>query len=869
MSNAIGFRLAAVALLATLGAFGLNAQVGAITLAGALPVGAGNVVQGTNDHLCVTFSLTYTAASGDTTFTGLNFSDTGTRTATDYSRYRLYEGNAQTGLTLLASSNSPDTLFTGFSHTLTANQQYFFAITVDIESNATVGNTLQVSVTPAGFTAGATVIGQAQTGGIQTIVAASGPVMEVSRDSTVIPSGMSSDDDVGNVPVTGQTFVYTISNKGVDDLVMPADPVSATPMNNVSVTVTQPQDLTVTGGNSTTFSLFIEPSGTGPFLLGVGIANNSNTDPYIFSVSGEGVVSGVADLVIVVQPMDGTGGLPLSQTPVVEARDASDNLDTSFNGQVTASIASGGHASATVLNATVTAVDGVADFSDLAIDLVGTNYTLEFSAAGLTSAPSDPFDITVGPVAQIVIMTQPPAVALGGETWATQPSLQTRDAGGNHAVNDNSTSVDVSLIGGTSGATLLGTHTAVAAGGNVDFTDLGIDLVGTDYQLEFTTTIDGSPVTLTSAEIEIQVGPAAGIVIHQQPANAEVNQPFSVPAILHIVDAGGNHVDTDNSTSVTATLVAGPGGAVLDGTNPVTAVDGVVEFDDLTIDTVGTGYVLEFSSALGTVESDPFNVAGSPALLAVRDQPGRAAEGMAMLDWPVIEIQDAQGSLVVSDNTTEVEVTIESGVGTLSGTTIVQAVNGVVTFDDLIADVGQLGLVLRFSDVTNTPELDFAVSDPFDVVGAPHEMVVVVQPEDVAADETFPVAPVVEIRDENGLLVFYDDSTEVSVEIVDGTGAANAVLSGTLQVTAEGGVVEFDDLSVDLPGTAYRLVFRDAGTTLDEVESDEFNVTGPPPTSGRKKKDDGCSTSEGNGLTLVVLLLAVMLAAGARAVRRA
>jgi hypothetical protein len=88
-------------------------------------------------------------------------------------------------------------------------------------------------------------------------------------------------------------------------------------------------------------------------------------------------------------------GMPFATQPVVEARDASNNLDTAFTGPVTAAISTGTGTSGAVLSSTVTvnAVAGVAAFTDLSIDLAGTGYTLTFTSGSLTAAVSAPFDV--------------------------------------------------------------------------------------------------------------------------------------------------------------------------------------------------------------------------------------------------------------------------------------------------------------------------------------------------------------------------------------------------------------------------------------------------------------------------------------------
>ena len=68
-------------------------------------------------------------------------------------------------------------------------------------------------------------------------------------------------------------------------------------------------------------------------------------------------------------------------------------------------------------------------------------------------------------------------------------------------------------------------------------------------------------------------------------------------------------VDTTFSGGITLTLSVNPTSATLSGTTTVVVVSGVASFNDLTVNKVGSGYVLAAASAgLTTVTSTPFNI---------------------------------------------------------------------------------------------------------------------------------------------------------------------------------------------------------------------------------------------------------------------
>ena len=92
------------------------------------------------------------------------------------------------------------------------------------------------------------------------------------------------------------------------------------------------------------------------------------------------------------------------------------------------------------------------------------------------------------PVRTLFVATQPFGMAQPA-TFATQPVIHVR-SNGVLAAADNTTVVTASILPGTgnSSATLTGTTTATAVGGVATFTNLGIGVTGSNYQLRFTAT---------------------------------------------------------------------------------------------------------------------------------------------------------------------------------------------------------------------------------------------------------------------------------------------------------------------------------------------------------------------------------------------
>jgi hypothetical protein len=99
-------------------------------------------------------------------------------------------------------------------------------------------------------------------------------------------------------------------------------------------------------------------------------------------------------------------------------------------------------------------------------------------------APAPP-----APVLKTLFVSSQPAGALRGTAFTGQPVVQVRGNGVTDAA-DSTTVVTASIVTGTgaAGAQLAGTTTATAVAGVATFTNLRVDLAGTNYQLRFTAT---------------------------------------------------------------------------------------------------------------------------------------------------------------------------------------------------------------------------------------------------------------------------------------------------------------------------------------------------------------------------------------------
>jgi len=426
------------------------------------------------------------------------------------------------------------------------------------------------------------------------------------------------------------------------------------------------------------------------------------------SASASVVVSyGVAtQLAFTTQPAGATGGSAFATQPVVTARDASGNTVADYNGAVTLSILSGGSAGAALSGCVGALSAGVTTFSGCKIDKSGSSYVLRASDRAFT-VDSASFNVSVGPVAQLVFTTQPGGGAVAGTAFPSQPVVTAVDAGGN-AVNGYNATVTLTIASGTSGAALSGCATRGARQGVTTFDGCKFDKSGT-YVLRAG---DGTR-TADSAAFAVVAGAVSRLVFSTQPGGgATGGTAFPSQPVVTALDALGNVATGYAGTVALSIASGGTAGAVLSGCLG-TLRDGVTTFAGCKVNKVGTGYVLRASDGTRTVDSAAFNVTAGPASqLLFTTQPAGAVAGAAFTTQPVITAYDAGGNVATGYLGTIV-LSIVRGTGAssgaLSGCSPTRS-NGVTTFRTCSISRSGTGYVLRGSDGTLSVD-----STPFNV----------------------------------------------------------------------------------------------------------------------------------------------------------
>jgi hypothetical protein len=545
---------------------------------------------------------------------------------------------------------------------------------------------------------------------------------------------------------------------------------------------------------------------------------------FIWTCSADKVVGPkpATQLAFTVAPSTATGGAIIAPAVKVEARDASGGLVTNYSGSITVALAANPGSGTLGGTKTVAASGGVATFSDLTVDKLGTGYTLQASAGTLTAATSAAFNILPGPAAKLAFTVQPGTPLVAGSTLTTI-TVTAQDLGGNTSSGfTNNILVAITAGSGTAGATLSGTTTASATAGVATFSTLSVDKSGTGYTLSASSS---GLTTGISTTFTVAAGPAAQLAFTTQPSTTVAGAAITPAVKVAVQDALGNTVTTfAGNLTIAITAGTGTAGALLSGTANVATVGGVATFTGLSIDksgrtSAGTGYTLSASGgALTAATSDPFDISvGAPTQLAFQAAPSTAAAGAGFAPLVEVAVLDAAGNTVTSfnGNVTVAIGTNPSG-GTLAGTATVGAVAGVATFSTVHIDQVGSGYTLSASATTLTG----VTSSPFDITPGPAaELVFSVQP--VATSDSAPITPAVKVTARDA---FGNIATQFAgnVTVTIGTNPGAGTLSGNKTLAATNGVATFSDLSINNIGVGYTLAASAADLT--GITSDPFDI---------------------------------------------
>lgn len=166
----------------------------------------------------------------------------------------------------------------------------------------------------------------------------------------------------------------------------------------------------------------------------------------------------------------------------VRVNDSVGTLMTSYNGNVTVSLANNPTGATLGGTVTVAAVNGIATFTGLSITKAGSGYTIQASASGLSSITTSAFSITPAALSKLGVTSLPASVAAGA---AFAVAVAGQDVYGNTISSFNGL-VSLALDNNPGGGILAGTLTATATSGVANFPGLSINEPASGYTLRAT-----------------------------------------------------------------------------------------------------------------------------------------------------------------------------------------------------------------------------------------------------------------------------------------------------------------------------------------------------------------------------------------------
>ena len=470
-------------------------------------------------------------------------------------------------------------------------------------------------------------------------------------------------------------------------------------------------------GRATFPGLKIEKAGEG-YTLAASTTGLTNATSQSFNINPRPAVR----LAFTVEPSTTSAGEIITPDLAVEIQDSLGNRVTSAEHQVTLAIDK--NPSHGVLQGTLTrkAVEGRALFTGLSIDLPGDGYALKATANGLTQASSMDFNILPRASTRLVF-TAHPGSRLAGQPFSPDIVVEVQNTLG-QLVSTATNAITLQIGDNPGNGTLSGTVTRSAVGGQATFFGLSIDKAGENYTLRATATDLASGV---SHPFDISPLPAAQLAFTVQPGATTLGETIAPDLVVEIQDELGNRITTAGH-QVTLAIGTNPGAGVLSGVLTKTAAAGRATFAGLSIDKAGVGYKLQ-ATAIGLADglSASFDILPlPPSQLDFYVEPSDTQAGQSIAPTVIVEIQNRLGERI-TNATHQVTLAIETNPsgGVLSGTPVVNAVNGFATFSDISINKMGKGYTLKASSGTLTA----ATSKPFEIRhGPPARVAFTVQP---------------------------------------------------------------------------------------------------------------------------------------------
>ena len=429
------------------------------------------------------------------------------------------------------------------------------------------------------------------------------------------------------------------------------------------------------------------------------------------------VTLGATQLVVTTEPPQPPGSVADGTTfrIVVSAEDGLGNVNTSYDGPITLTLATNPGDATLGGTLQIGATNGIATFSDLTLNEIGDGYTILAAATGLSSATTAGVDVTAPPATHLVLATPPPGELTAGTGFGLVVNAE--DDQGLIDPTYKST-VTIALAGGPTGASLGGTVTVTANQGVATFSGLTLDTAGTGYTLQLSS---GSLAGVASDSILVDPGAAASFVVTTSFSDPDVAGTAATVTVMaydanhNLVSSGPNPYEGTVDFSSTDGQVAG-----LPANYTFTAADaGSHEFTGVILETAGSQTITATDSAnetiAGTSPVVTVNAAAASRLFLAQQPSPTATAGVDFTIQPVAEEEDKYGNVITSDSTHTVTASRgDTGTAVLQGSNLtVTFANGVATFSGLSYDKAEtmdIGFSTDATAVSSTTSRTIVVS---------------------------------------------------------------------------------------------------------------------------------------------------------------
>ena len=252
--------------------------------------------------------------------------------------------------------------------------------------------------------------------------------------------------------------------------------------------------------------------------------------------------------------------------------------------------------------------------------------------------------------------------------WLTHTTYLFQDKGGNAiSTYAGSGTVSVAMYSTFNSAVLYSTGagglTNSFFSGVASFSGLYINEGGGPYVLKFTTDLSLAGATSqTTFPFTVGVGAASSMVFVDEPAygTATGGAAFTRQPELKVVDAGGNVLTSDSTSSVAVSIIDNPSDGTLSpvANTAVVLVSGVATFNALAINYAGLSYRLQYTlvGSTVTVSGGTFDViTGPPSTLSVQRVASDAwAGGQPFQVQPYVNLYDNGLNTIEGDSATAV-----------------------------------------------------------------------------------------------------------------------------------------------------------------------------------------------------------------------